>query len=228
MVCKLGVRAERIDRHARQLHLSSGEVLDYSALALTLGARVRKLEAPGQDLEGVFHMRSVADLDGIRAFIGRHRPGHAVVVGGGYIGLETAAVLRALGMSVGVLEAAPRLLPRVTTAEVAEFYRRVHSEEGVDIRCNQTVSALTGERVVSAVHCHGGEVLRADLVIVGIGVIPNTELASAAGLATHRGILVNEFGQTSDPDIVAAGDCTEFHSARYGRAIRREAEADRE
>jgi 3-phenylpropionate/trans-cinnamate dioxygenase ferredoxin reductase component len=222
ILCKLGVRAERIDRQARQLHLSSGEVLDYSALALTVGARIRPLDVPGQHLEGVFYMRSVADLDRIQAYIGRRQPRHAVVVGGGYIGLETAAVLRKLGMAVTVLEAMPRLLQRVTTAEVAEFYRRVHMEEGVDIRCSQAASAITGDHAVSAVHCESGDVLRAELVIVGIGVIPNTLLASAAGLNTHHGILVDEFAQTNDPAIVAAGDCTEFYSALYGRAARLE------
>lgn len=220
--CRLGVRAERIDRQSRQLHLDSGEVLAYSALALTVGARVRPLDVPGQHLQGVFCMRSVADLDRIQAHIARRQPRHAVVVGGGYIGLETAAVLRKLGMAVTVLEAMPRLLQRVTTAEVAEFYRRIHTEEGVDIRCGHTVSAIAGDSAVSAVHCQGGDVLQAELVIVGIGVIPNTALAAAAGLHTHHGILVDEFGRTSDPAIVAAGDCTEFHSALYDRAIRLE------
>jgi 3-phenylpropionate/trans-cinnamate dioxygenase ferredoxin reductase subunit len=222
IACKLGVRAERIDRQARQLHLSNGEVLGYSALALTLGARVRTLEVPGAQIEGVFAMRSVADLDRIQAFIRQRSPRRAVVVGGGYIGLESAAVLRKLGMAVTVLEAMPRLLQRVTTAEVSEFYRRVHTEEGVDIRCQQTVSAIAGEGCVTAVHCHSGDVLPAELVIVGIGVVPHTELAASAGLATQQGILVDEMARTSDPHIVAAGDCTEFASALYGRTIRLE------
>lgn len=222
IVCKLGLRAERIDRQARRLHLSSGEVLEYSALALTLGARARPLDVPGAGLEGVFCMRSVADLDQIQAFIRLRQPRRAVVVGGGYIGLESAAVLRKLGMAVTVLEAMPRLLQRVTTPEVAEFYRRVHTEEGVDIRCQQAVSKITGEQFVSAVHCLGGDVLPAELVVVGIGVVPNTELAASAGLVTQQGILVDDFARTSDPHIVAAGDCTEFPSAIYGRMIRLE------
>ncbi len=220
--CKLGVRVERIDREARQLHLNNGEVLNYSALALTTGARVRPIDVPGHQLDGVFYMRSIADLDHIRSFIDRRTPKKAVIVGGGYIGLETAAVLRKLGLQVTVLEAMPRLLQRVTTAEVAGFYARIHAEEGVDIRCNEIVSAIAGDQHVTAVQCKSGDVLPADLVVVGIGVIPNTELAAAAGLGTHHGILVNEFAQTSDPDIVAAGDCTEFHSELYGRSIRLE------
>ena len=145
-----------------------------------------------------------------------------MVVGGGYIGLESAAVLRKLGMAVTLLETMPRLLQRVTTAEVAEFYRRVHMEEGVDIRCQQAVSRIAGEHFVSAVHCLGGDVLPAELVIVGIGVVPHTELAASAGLSTQQGILVDEFARTSDPHIVAAGDCTKFPSALYGRTIRLE------
>lgn len=222
IACRLGVRATRIDRTACQLHLSTGEVMDYTALALTTGARARPLEVPGAHSEGVFGMRSVADLDRIRAWIACRQPRRAVVVGGGYIGLETAAVLRKLGLTVTLLEAAPRLLQRVATPEVAAFYQRVHAEEGVDVRCGQTVRAIEGTPEVAAVHCAGGDVLPADLVIVGIGVLPNTELASAAGLAVGQGIVVDEHARTADPAIVAAGDCTEFHSALYGRTVRLE------
>lgn len=221
--CLLGVRATRIDRAARQLVLADGQRLDYDALALTVGARARRLAVPGQGLDGVFDVRTLADLDRIRSFLDRHTPQRAVIVGGGYIGLETAAVLRKLGLAVTVLEATPRLLHRVTTPEVSAFYQRVHAEEGVVLRCGEGVAALLGEGGrVAAVQCASGVRLPAELVVVGIGVKPNTELAAEAGLATREGIVVDECARTSDPAIVAAGDCTEFHSALYGRTIRLE------
>lgn len=221
--CLLGVRATRIDRTARQLVLADGQRLDYDALALTVGARARRLAVPGHGLDGVFDVRTLADLDRIRGFLDRHAPQRAVIVGGGYIGLETAAVLRKLGLAVTVLEAMPRLLHRVTTPEVSAFYQRVHAEEGVDLRCGEGVTALLGEGGrVAAVQCASGVLLPADLVVVGIGVLPNTELAAEAGLATREGIVVDECARTSDPAIVAAGDCTEFHSTLYGRTIRLE------
>lgn len=219
---RLGVRALRIDRPRQQVHLNTGEVLDYSALALTLGACVRELAVPGAQLPGVFYLRTIADLDRIKAHAASSGCQRAVIVGGGYIGLETAAGLRHLGLSVTLLEAMPRLLQRVTSAEVSAFYHRVHTEEGVDIRCNKSVMRVLGETAVTAVQCEDGETLPADLVIVGIGVLPNVELAAAAGLDTGHGIRVNEFAQTSDPLIVAAGDCTEFFSEAHGRALRLE------
>lgn len=219
---RLGVRALRIDRALQQVHLDTGEVLDYSALALTLGARVRELAVPGAQLPGVFYLRTIADLDRIKAHATSSGCQRAVIVGGGYIGLETAAGLRQLGLSVTLLEAMPRLLQRVTSAEVSAFYHRVHTEEGVDIRCGKSVQCLLGETAVTAVQCESGETFPADLVVIGIGVLPNVELAAAAGLEVGNGIRVNEFAQTSDPNIVAAGDCTEFHSEAHGRTLRLE------
>lgn len=220
--CRLGVRAKRIDRAARELVLADGERLAYDALALTVGARPRWLAVPGHDLDGVFAVRHITDLDRMRGYMAQHTPRRAVIVGGGYIGLETAAVLRKLGMAVTVLEAMPRLLHRVTTPEVSAFYQRVHAEEGVDIRCGEGVTALEGASRVTGVLCASGERLPADLVVVGIGVQANTELAAEAGLATAQGIVVDELARTNDAAIVAAGDCTEFHSALYGRTIRLE------
>jgi 3-phenylpropionate/trans-cinnamate dioxygenase ferredoxin reductase subunit len=219
---KLGVRAERVDRATQQVHLSTGEVLGYTGLALTLGARVRRLDVPGATLPGVHHLRSLADVDGIQASLAAGGARHAVIVGGGYIGLETAAVLRKLGVAVTVLEAQPRLLQRVTTEEVAGFYHRVHSEEGVTILCNKTVRSILGTQGVEGVVCEDGAVIEADLVVVGIGVLPHTALAAAAGLETAQGIVVNAHAQTSDPAIVAAGDCTEFFSEAHGRHLRLE------
>jgi 3-phenylpropionate/trans-cinnamate dioxygenase ferredoxin reductase component len=219
---RLGVRGTRIDRQNKQLYLDNDEVLNYDKLALTLGSRVRKLSLQGSDLEGVFYLKTLDDLDRIKSHTAKPNTRRAVIIGGGYIGLETAAVLRKLGMEVTVLEAMSRILQRVTTPDVSAFYHRIHTEEGVNICCEKAVSALEGTQRITAVHCASGDVYPADLVIIGIGVIPNTELAEAAGLTVDNGIAINDFAVTNDPDIVAAGDCTVFESERYGRPIRLE------
>ena len=147
---------------------------------------------------------------------------NAVIVGGGYIGLETAASLRSLGLHVTVLEAADRVLERVTAPEVSAFFTRIHQEEGVDVRTNASVEALVGDTRVREVVLASGESVQADFVIVGIGIEPTTELAEAAGLVVDDGILIDAHARTSDPDIVAAGDCTSQDIPRYGRRIRLE------
>ena len=146
----------------------------------------------------------------------------AVIVGGGYIGLETAAVLRQLDMEVTVLEMMERVLQRVTAPEVSEFFNRIHEEEGVNICCGVGVTAFEGSKDVEKVICSDGNEYAADLVIIGVGIVPNMELAQAAGLEVNNGIVVDEYARTSDADIVAAGDCTFHENALYGRTIRLE------
>lgn len=217
---RLGVRAERIDRAAKSVALSDGSTLDYSHLALVTGALPRRISLPGSDLAGVHYLRDTRDVDAIRAGVRAGRS--AVIVGGGYIGLETAASLRAAGMQVTVLEAMSRVLQRVTVPEVSGFFTRVHEEEGVTVVTDTTVTAFNGNGALAAVTCSDGREFPADLAIVGIGVIPDTALADAAGLEVNDGIVVNEFAQTSDPCIVAAGDCTRHYNPVYDRWVRLE------
>ena len=216
----LGTRATAIDPHTKNLSLHDGGTIPYSKLALTTGARVRKLELPGHDQRGVFYLRDLKDVDRIRSFIG---PGKsAVIIGGGYIGLEAAASMRKLGMKITVLEAMARILQRVTAPQVSSFYRRVHTEEGVNVITEAAVESLEGDGTVSGVKLADGNRLDADLVIIGVGVLPNTELADFAGLAVDNGIVVDEFARTSEPDIVAAGDCTNHYNPIYKRRLRLE------
>lgn len=219
---KLGHRATRVDPTGHTVTLDNGEILSYTKLALCTGSRARKISLPGIELGGVHYLRTIADVVAIKRNV--KEGGNAVIVGGGYIGLETAAVLRELGMSVTVLEMAPRILARVTAPELSRFYTRVHTEEGVDIRCDIAVEALEGSASghVSKVVCGCGNKFDADLVIVGAGIVPNVELAEEAGLDSDNGILVDEFAQTSDPDIVAAGDCTNHPNKLLGRRLRLE------
>ncbi|MGV6806858.1 MAG: NAD(P)/FAD-dependent oxidoreductase [bacterium] len=216
----LGSSVTAIDRESKTVTLHDGGTVPYTKLALTTGAKVRKLSIPGAELEGVHYLRDMGDVHQIKHFIGEGKS--AVIIGGGYIGLETAASLRKLGMDVTILEAMPRVLERVTTAEVSAFYTRVHREEGVKIITGAAVEHLSGSEHVQAVVCGDGTELPADLVVIGVGVIPATELAEAAGLETNNGIVVDEFARTSDPDIVAAGDCTFHYNPIYDRELRLE------
>ncbi len=218
--CLLGERVRGVDAAAHTVSLESGRVLSYTKLVLATGAKVRRLPVPGASLPGVHYLRTAEDADAIRrhAVAGRQ----AVVVGGGYIGLETAAVLRKLGMAVTVLEAFNRILRRVATEEISTFFERVHREQGVDIVNNVIVERLEGAERVQQLVCNDGRRFPADLVVIGIGILPRTSLAEGAGLRVDNGILVDEYCQTSDPDIVAAGDCTEHHSLVYDRPIRLE------
>lgn len=215
-----GMHVQSIDRDAKEIHLANGNRLRYDKLALTVGSRVRRVDLPGVDLAGVHYLRTIADVEAIRADV---RAGaNAVIVGGGYIGLETAAVLRKQGMNVTVVEMMERVMQRVTAPELSEFYTRVHTEEGVRILCGAGVSSLAGSGRVQGVVCSDGSELDADLVIIGVGIVPNVELAREAGLKVENGIVVDEFTRTSDPDIVAAGDCTWHYIRIYDRWIRLE------
>jgi len=216
----LGNRVTAVDRQNKTIALHDGGTIPYTKLALTTGARVRKLTLPGHELDGVFYLRDLRDVDRIRSYIG---PGKsAVIIGGGYIGLETAASMRKLKMNVTVLEALPRVLQRVTAPQVSAFYSRVHTEEGVNIITDAAVEALEGGSRVKGVKLADGKTLEADLVVIGVGVLPCTELAEAAGLAVDNGIVVDEFARTSDHDIVAAGDCTNHHNPIFDRQLRLE------
>lgn len=212
---RLGERVASIDRARKQVTLQDGSQLAYDKLALCTGTRVRTVDLPGAQLPGVHYLRGIADIDRIRCHV--NEGGHAAIVGGGYIGLETAAVLKRLGMHVTVLEMASRVLARVTAPEVSAFFERVHREEGVDIRTGVCVECFEGNGHVERIVLRDGAVLPATLVVVGVGVMPNVELAQQAGLEVDNGIVVDACARTSDPDIVAAGDCTMLPSPYYGR-----------
>jgi 3-phenylpropionate/trans-cinnamate dioxygenase ferredoxin reductase subunit len=205
-------QVETIDRAAHRLHLASGDWFDYGKLVLATGGRPRRLTIPGADLKGLHYMRSIADVDALRPeFVAGKR---LVIVGGGYIGLEVAAVAVKHGLDVEIVEFAPRVLARVAGPELSAFYEAVHKAAGVKLRLSTGVEGFDAAAAdpghVGAVRCGDGTSLPADLVLVAVGLLPNTELASQAGLEMGNGIKVDECGQTSDPDILAVGDCVEF------------------
>lgn len=208
---RLDTRVTAIDRGRAQLQLASGERLAYERLALTTGSRPRTLRIPGAQLAGVLCLRGVADAMAISSSLRRCASDQepVVVIGGGFIGLEVAAGARKLGAAVTVVEALPRLMSRVTAPIVAETFERVHRSHGVRLLFNTEVVELLGrDGRVSAVRTADGTELRAGCVIVGIGVVPDDRLAADAGLECDRGIIVDACSRTSDPLIVAAGDCT--------------------
>ena len=215
----LGVSATKIDRATKTVSLSDGRTLAYDKLLLATGSRIRAIRVPGADLNGIHYLRGIADVDALRAVFDKGK--RLAIVGGGYIGLEVAAVAVKKGVDVTVFEAMPRLMARAVSEPVSEFYERVHREAGVKLMLKTGVEAFEGKDHVEAVRA-GGKSYPADLVLVGIGIVPNQELAQAAGLACDDGIVVGmDTSSTGDPAIFAAGDCTK-HVGHEGVPIRLE------
>ena len=204
---RLSTTVTAIDRAARTVTLSDGSTLDYETLAIATGSTPRRLpDAVGGNLDGVFTVRDFTDADRLAEEM---KPGrHALIVGGGYIGLEAAAVARSLGLEVTVIEMADRILQRVASAATSNIVREIHKSRGVDIREGTGLSRLVGtDGRVTAAELTDGTAIPVDLVIVGIGVVANDGIAHEAGLAIGNGILVDAFGRTEDPAIHAMGDC---------------------
>jgi 3-phenylpropionate/trans-cinnamate dioxygenase ferredoxin reductase component len=227
IMLRLGFAAVSIDRLRRLVELADGSAVEYDGLLLATGSHARLLPLPGAELAGVHYLRSVADVDRLRAELVPGR--RAVIVGGGYIGLEVAATCRGAGLEVVVLEAADRVMNRVVSPEVSRFYETEHARHGVKIVCNARVEGLApgadsrpGTERVATVRLADGSEVPADFVLVAIGVAPTESLARDAGLQCDNGIVVNEFCQTSDARIWAAGDCTRHPSIHYGASVRLE------
>ncbi len=216
---RLGLRAERIDRNAKKVAFADGTILPYDYLVLATGARPRTIGLPGGDLPGILDLRTLSDLRALLPALEERR--RIVVIGGGFIGLEIAAFARKRGHAVTVIEAEERIMTRVFPVFMSEWFTKLHRGHGVEILCNTRISAFDGDGAVDTVVC-GDQRIPADLVILGIGVTPNQELAEACGLSCDDGILVDYACRTSDPHIYAVGDCTRHESVIYGRNVRLE------
>lgn len=218
---RLGERVDRIDRSAKVVVLASGEKIRYDKLAITTGTRVRKIPVPGAELKGVLYSRGIEDIEHMKGFLDSSP--QVAIIGAGFIGLETAAVLRKMGKEVVVLEMQDRVMPRVVAPLVSEYFQKLHEKNGIVIRTGVTVAGFEGtDGRLSAVLLGDGTKIPAQMAVVGIGVIPNAELAQAAGLECENGISVDDCARTSDPDIVAAGDVASHPNAFFGRRIRLE------
>jgi 3-phenylpropionate/trans-cinnamate dioxygenase ferredoxin reductase subunit len=203
---RLGTTATGIDRPGKTVALASGEALAYDKLALAIGSRPRVPQIAGLDLDGVFYLRNANDARWLRSRLPNAES--VVIVGGGFIGLEIAATARLLGKAVTVLEAADRLMGRVVHPHISTHFLNLHQGWGSDIRFKTPIGAILGEGgKVVAVETASGERIAADVAVIGIGIVPNVEMAAAAGLAIDNGILVDDFMATSDPDIASSGDC---------------------
>ena len=211
-----GTRVTAIDRPGRRIRTAQGADRSYDWLVLAVGARNRALGIEGADLDGVLYLRTLEESASLKARLAHTR--NVVIIGGGFIGLEVAAVARTLGTSVTVLEMQPRLMARAVAPEISAFYQAFHEARGVTVLCECTVAGITGQQGrVHSVRLDDGRVFAADLVVVGIGVQPNTALAADTGLSVANGIVVDEFLQTSDPRIFAIGDCA-LHPNRFADA----------
>ncbi|MFY9529238.1 MAG: FAD-dependent oxidoreductase [Candidatus Acidiferrales bacterium] len=210
-----------IERPEQRVKLASGGCIPYQKLVLAVGARNRMLSAPGAELDGVFYLRSLDEATALKESL--EHATEIVVIGGGFIGLEVAAVARSLGKSVTVLEALPRLMSRVVAPVISDFYRELHTSRGVNVLCCSAVSEILGSGgKVRAVKLNDGALYPADLVLVGIGVVPNSELARDAGLVVGNGVVVDEELRTGDENIYAVGDCAEHPNPFAGARIRLE------
>ncbi len=217
---RLGLRAQAIERAAKTVRLSDGSALAYDKLLLTTGARVRRLEAPGAELDGVHYLRTYHDTKAIKAACGEGTA--VVVIGGGFIGLEVASSCRKLGGEVTVIEAASNLMGRAVAPEIGHHFAEIHRSHGVEVLLGVLPERIEGEGRADAVRLADGRRVPAVLVVIGIGILPNAELAADAGLEVDNGIVVDAFGRTSDPHIYAAGDVANQPNDFAGRRLRLE------
>ncbi|MGE0766439.1 MAG: NAD(P)/FAD-dependent oxidoreductase [Hyphomicrobiaceae bacterium] len=213
-----GERVVAIDRDGKCIETAAGRRLAYDKLLLATGSRPRALPIPGAELPGVHMLRSIGDVLAMQSI--RQGLSRVVIIGGGYIGLEVAAMLRQMNNAATVIEAQARLLQRVAGPEISDFFHALHAGRGVSVRLGASVKRIVGQSRVEGVETDDG-LIPADLVLVAAGSVANDELARDAGLATKDGVLVDDRCHAG-AGIFAAGDCARFHSRRYGRSIRLE------
>ncbi|HYC13753.1 MAG TPA: FAD-dependent oxidoreductase, partial [Stellaceae bacterium] len=218
---RLGCTASALDLRARRVLIEDGGSEAFDRLLLATGARARRLRTPGAESKRIYYIRDIADCLALRE---RLRPKTRVaIIGAGFIGLEVASVARDRGCAVAVIELAAQPLARVVAPEIGRWYARLHEGRGVELRTGVSVEGIEDTGSSLRLRLGDGETVEADLAVAGIGAVPNTELAAAAGLAVEDGIVVDQFGRTSDPEVFAAGDVTRHFNPVLGRRIRLEA-----
>jgi 3-phenylpropionate/trans-cinnamate dioxygenase ferredoxin reductase component len=215
----LGTTVTSLDPASRTITTAAGTQLSYDKLLIATGSKPRRLDVPGADLDGVYYLRNVEDSERLKIEFAQAE--RVVIVGAGWIGLETAAAARAAGLDVTLLVSGDMPLEHVLGPEVSPIFDELHRSNGVDLRYRTTAVALTGRHgAVTGVILSDGSRIDADMIIVGVGAVPRTGLAADAGLKIDNGIIVDEHLRTSDPDIFAAGDIAHAYNARLGRHIR--------
>jgi 3-phenylpropionate/trans-cinnamate dioxygenase ferredoxin reductase subunit len=217
---RLGTRVTKIETAGKQVIDSSGKTYDYDNLIIATGARPRILDLPGSELPGVHYLRTIQDVTRMQSYM--RKDARLVIIGGGYIGLEVAAVAAGLGLNVTVVEMAKRVMSRVVSEQVSSFFETEHRQHGVDLKLEAGLSGFSGNGSVAEVNLSDGSSIAADLVLIGIGVVPNVELAVDAGLHVDNGIRVDEHCKTSEQNVYAIGDCTNHPNGLLGRQLRLE------
>lgn len=219
----LGIKVIGLDANKKTLYLGDGSQATYDKLVLATGARALMPTIAGlEKAKNTFPLRTMADVEGIRKAVNEASDKKIVVIGGGYIGLEIAASLKKLGANVIVLEREERILARVTVSEMSAFFHSLHEKNGVKIFVGKEVTGVETEGGLNTVHCEDGTSYPADVIIVGVGITVNTELAKEADLSLENGIKVDATARTSNADIYAIGDCTYHHNPHYDRHVRLE------
>ena len=216
----LGKRAESIDTILKEIILSDKNKIYYDQLIIATGSRVRKLNVPGSDKKGLYYLRDLDDASALKQRLKENKK--MVIVGAGYIGLEVASVAASLGVEVTVIEMANRVMNRTVDPIISSYYQKLHESHGVKIHLDNGLKEFEGDASVTAVLCSDGLRLEADLVVIGAGVLPNQEIAIKAGLECNNGIIVNEFGETSNEHVFACGDCTNHPNKSLNTRLRLE------
>ena len=217
---KLGTKAEEIDIENNNIHLSDNTKLSFDKLVFATGSSVRKLDFPGKDLNSIHYLRGLDDALSIKKDLQTRQ--NIVVVGAGYIGLEVAAIAAKQNKSVTVIEMADRVMNRTVDPQISDYYLKLHQKNGVTFKFNTSLKEIVGASNPEKVICSDGAEVKADMVIIGAGIMPNVELAENAGLSCDNGIVVNEFGKTDHTNIYACGDCTNHPNKLLNKKIRLE------
>ena len=217
---KLGISATSVDIENNLVNLSDEDKLHFDKLVFATGSRVRLLDFPGNDLDNIHYLRGLDDAENIKK--GLEKSKHIVVIGAGYIGLEVAAIASEKGVKVSIVEMADRVMSRTVDPQISDYYLNLHQNNGVKFKFNTSLEEIKGQGQVESVVCSDGTSINADMVIIGAGVIPNTEIAQNSGVSCENGILVDEFGRTNFKNVFACGDCTSHPNKLLNMQLRLE------
>ena len=217
---KLGTAANKVDLQNKLIFLSDETNLSFDKLVFATGSRVRELDFPGNNLSSIHYLRGLEDAESIKNDLERSKD--IVIIGAGYIGLEVAAIAAKKNVTVSVIEMADRVMNRTVDPQISDYYLKLHQNNGVKFSFNNSLQEIKGSTTVESVLCSDGSEIKADMVVIGAGIIPNVELAEDAGVICDNGILVDEFGQTNHKNVYACGDCTSHPNKLLNRQLRLE------
>ena len=217
---KLGTVANKVDLKNKLIFLSDETNLSFDKLVFATGSRVRELDFPGNNLSSIHYLRGLEDAESIKNDMERSKD--IVIIGAGYIGLEVAAIATKKNVTVSVIEMADRVMNRTVDPQISDYYLKLHQSNGVKFSFNNSLQEIKGSTTVESVLCSDGSEIKADMVVIGAGIIPNVELAEDAGVICDNGILVDEFGQTNHKNVYACGDCTSHPNKLLNRQLRLE------